>query len=114
MQVQSRMTEVPVAGGAMPVFVSQPEGTGPFPVVLVIMEAFGLNAHIQDVARRIAAEGYGTVAPDLYWRGGKNRSVGYDQLPQAIALMQSLRDEQVVGDLSGAIAWIEHQPWARA
>src|SRR5439155_725032 len=84
------------SAGAFPAFLARPTGEGPAPAVLVIMEAFGLNAHIKDVARRLAAEGYVALAPDLYWRGGKGRTVRYDQLPEAIALMQSLKDAEVV------------------
>ncbi len=106
--------EVPTAAGAMPAFIARPSGEAPAAAVLVIMEAFGLNAHIEDVARRIAAEGYVALAPDLYWRGGTGRAVRYDQLPEAIALMQSLRDDEVVADVGGAIAYLEHQLFVRA
>ena len=114
MEVQSQMVEVPAGGGTMPAFVARPAGDVRAPAVLVIQEAFGLNAHIKDVARRLAAEGYVTLAPDLYWRGGKGRSVGYDELPQAIALMQSLNDKEVVADVGSAIAYLERQPFVRA
>ena len=80
------------------------------PAVLVIQEAFGLNAHIKDVARRIAAEGYVALAPDLYWRGGRGRTVRYDQLPEAIGLMQSLKDDEIVADVAAAIAYLEREP----
>src|SRR5438128_4911306 len=96
------MIEVPTSAGAFPGFLARPTGEGPAPAVLVIMEAFGLNAHIKDVARRLAAEGYVALAPDLYWRGGKGRTVRYDPLPEAIALMQGLKDEEVVADVGGA------------
>jgi dienelactone hydrolase family protein len=36
--------------------------------VIVLQEAFGVNEHIQDVARRVAAQGYLAVAPDLFHR----------------------------------------------
>jgi carboxymethylenebutenolidase len=114
MTVLTETIDVPVAGGSMPAFVARPEGASRAPAVLVIQEAFGLNGHIKDVARRIAGEGYVALAPDLYWRGGKGRSVGYDQLPEAIALMQSIKDTGVVSDLGGAIAWLEKQPAVRA
>ena len=38
---------------------------GPLPAVLVIHENRGLNAHIRDVARRIALEGFNAFAPDF-------------------------------------------------
>src|SRR5262245_4297414 len=114
MNLETQMVEIPTPAGAMPAFVARPAGAARLPAVLVIQEAFGLNAHIKDVARRIAAEGYVALAPDLYWRGGRGRSVGYQELPQAIALMQSLKDDEVVTDVGGAIAYLEKQPGVQA
>ena len=114
MNVQTQSTEIPTRGGTLPVYLARPEGAAAAPAVLVIMEAFGLNDHIRDVARRIAAEGYVALAPDLYWRQGKARSVGYGELPAAIALMQSLKDDEVLADLGAAIAFLEKQPFVRA
>jgi carboxymethylenebutenolidase len=110
MDVQNEMIDV----GGMPAFLARPKGADRAPAVLVIQEAFGLNDHIKDVAKRIAAEGYAALAPDLYWRGGKGRTVGYTQLPEAIALMQSLKDDEIVADLRNAIAHLEKQPFVRA
>ena len=110
MDVHSETIEVP---GGMPAFVARPED-GPRPAVLVIQEAFGLNGHIRDITRRIAAEGYVALAPDLYWRGGKGRIVAYEDLGEAIRIMQTLRDPEVVTDVGSAIAYLEKQPFARA
>lgn len=38
---------------------------GPLPSVLVVHENRGLNPHIEDVARRLALEGYRAFAPDM-------------------------------------------------
>jgi carboxymethylenebutenolidase len=110
MDVHSEMIEVP---GGMPAFLARPEGA-PRPAVLVIQEAFGLNGHIRDVTQRIAGEGYVALAPDLYWRGGKGRSVAYEDLAEAIRIMQTLKDPEVVTDVGSAIAYLEKQPFARA
>src|SRR5439155_1263849 len=114
MDVETQMIEVPAAGGAMPAFRVRPKSGARAPGVLVIQEAFGLNEHIKDVARRIAGEGYVALAPDLYWRGGKGRTVGYDQLPEAIGLMQSLKGPEVVSDVASGIAYLEKQSFVRA
>ena len=114
MNIEAQMVEVPATGGAMPAFQARPAGAAPLPAVLVIQEAFGLNAHIKDVARRVAGEGYVALAPDLYWRGGRGRTAGYDQLPQAIGLMQSLQDDDIVADVASAIAYLGRQPGVRA
>jgi carboxymethylenebutenolidase len=42
----------------------------PLPAVLVIQEVYGVDEHIQDVARRFAGAGYAALAPDLYAHDG--------------------------------------------
>src|SRR5256885_17204538 len=114
MDVETQTVEVPTAGGNVPAFLARAKDGARAPGVLVIQEAFGLNDHIKDVARRIAGEGYVALAPDLYWRGGKGRTVGYDQLPEAIGLMQSLKDPEIVSHLRSAIAYPGKQALPRA
>jgi carboxymethylenebutenolidase len=50
--------------GKMKGYLVQPKGTGPFPAVLVVHENRGLNPYIEDVARRLATEGFLALAPD--------------------------------------------------
>jgi carboxymethylenebutenolidase len=114
MELQTETTQVATGSGTMPAFLARPKGDGRWPAALVIQEAFGLNEHIKDVTRRIAAEGYVALAPDLYWRGGKGRTVGYEELPAALELMQSLRDDEVVTDVGAAVAHLGGQPFVRA
>ena len=53
-------------------YLARPErAQGPLPGVLVIQEAWGVDAHIEDVTRRFAAAGYLALAPDLFSEGGK-------------------------------------------
>jgi carboxymethylenebutenolidase len=42
------------------------DGIGPRAAVIVIHEIFGVDAHIRDVARRFAAQGYVAAAPNLF------------------------------------------------
>ena len=55
MDVETETVEVPTAGGKVPAFLARPKDGTRAPGVLVIQEAFGLNDHIEDVARRIAS-----------------------------------------------------------
>ncbi len=50
--------------GTMRGYLVQPKGDGPFPAVMVIHENRGLNPYIEDVARRVATEGFLALAPD--------------------------------------------------
>ena len=54
-------------------YLALPDGPGPFPGVVVIHEAYGLNDHMRDVSRRFASEGYAALAADLFT--GRNRAV---------------------------------------
>jgi carboxymethylenebutenolidase len=57
--------------GQMRGYLVQPAGAGPFPAVLVIHENRGLNPYIEDVARRLAVDGFLALAPDgLFPVGG--------------------------------------------
>jgi carboxymethylenebutenolidase len=54
-------------------YLALPDGGGPHPGVVVIHEAYGLNDHIKDVTRRLAAAGYVALGVDLFT--GRNRTV---------------------------------------
>jgi len=53
-----------VEGGEFRAYRVRPKGVGKLPGVIVIHENRGLNPHIEDVARRVALEGYEVIAPD--------------------------------------------------
>ena len=112
METTSSMVQVAAADGAMPAFLARPGGAGKYPGVIVVMEAFGLNAHIKDVAGRIAGEGYVALAPDLYYRQA-GAVVGYDELPEAIRLMTSLRDDTIAADMAGAVSYLQSRDFVR-
>jgi len=46
-------------------YLARPKAKGKRPVVIIIQENRGLNPHIQDIARRLAVEGFLAFAPDL-------------------------------------------------
>ena len=56
--------QYPGAAGEMRAYFARPKGEGKLPGVVVVHENRGLNAHIEDVARRIALEGFAALAPD--------------------------------------------------
>jgi carboxymethylenebutenolidase len=56
----------PAPGRELRGYVAQPRGSGPFPGVVVVMDALGLSDDIRVQADRLAAAGYLAFAPDLY------------------------------------------------
>jgi carboxymethylenebutenolidase len=54
----------PIEGGEMRAYLARPKEGGKRPAVIVIHENRGLNPHTEDVARRLALEGYIAIAPD--------------------------------------------------
>jgi len=66
-RIHARYVSYPSPGGnsgSMRGYLVQPAGEGPFAAVLVIHENRGLNPYIEDVARRVATEGFLALAPD--------------------------------------------------
>jgi carboxymethylenebutenolidase len=54
----------PQGSGTMKGYFARPAGSGKWPGVVVIHENRGLNPYIEDVARRLAVEGFVAFAPD--------------------------------------------------
>jgi carboxymethylenebutenolidase len=87
-----------------PLSVYQPSGE-PKGGIVVIQEAFGVNDHIEDVARRFAAEGWLAVAPHLFHRSGDPK-LGYSDFGEVMPHMQALTREGVLADVDAAVAEI--------
>lgn len=63
--------EIPAADGTAEALVARPStGEGPFPGVILYMDAFGLRPRILDMAQRIADWGYVVLAPNVFYREG--------------------------------------------
>jgi len=90
----------------MPCHLARPASGGPYPGLIVVMEAFGLNDNIKGLTDRFAAEGFVAISPNLYFRQ-PNNVVGYDNLPGAIKLMGSVNDDQIAGDTGAAINYLK-------
>lgn len=87
-------------------YYARPAASGSYPGVIVIMEAFGLNDHIKDIAERFAENGYLALAPDMYTREGSPDPSNMDTV---LATMFSVPDAQAMADLNGAIAYLKGQ-----
>ncbi|MEH6663576.1 MAG: dienelactone hydrolase family protein [Brevundimonas sp.] len=97
-------------GFALPAYVARPEGEGPFPVVVVASEIFGVHAYIQDVCRRLAKAGYAAVAPAFFVR--VEDPAPLSDMARVFEIVAAAGYEQVMGDVAAALQWLDGQIWA--
>jgi carboxymethylenebutenolidase len=107
--VASEWVSILVDGEDMRAYISQPETAAEVPGVVVIMEAFGINKHIQDITDRLSREGYVVVAPVLYHRLASNPLFSYsgEDAEARTKAMEGLRDAELVQDLDATIAYLK-------
>ena len=65
----------------------------PLPGVVVLHEAFGVDAHLRDVTERLAAAGFAAFAPDLHSVGGKPAALSEERVEEAKAFQAQLPPE---------------------
>jgi len=51
--------------GPIPSFAACPDGPGPFPGIILYMDAPGIREELRNLARRIAKHGYFCLLPDM-------------------------------------------------
>jgi carboxymethylenebutenolidase len=89
--------------GPMRTFAAVPgDGRPQTGTVLVLQEAFGVNEHMQDVARRLAGHGYRALAPDLFHRTGVGE-LGYAEYAEAMKLIAEIGPDQIVADVRAVL-----------
>lgn len=73
------------------------------PAILIIPDVHGLSDHYRDIARRFAAEGFFTLALDLYSREGAPKLADFNAVQEWI---RNLDDRRVLADISAAVAFL--------
>jgi len=102
--LQAGEVKIPAADGEIPAYRAMPREGGPFPVVLVVQEIFGVHEYIRDVCRRFARLGYLAVAPELYARQGDVSTLA-DSREIFSKVVSKVPDAQVMSDLDAAADW---------
>jgi carboxymethylenebutenolidase len=101
--------EIATVEGPMHAHLSLPARPAPFPGVVVVQEAFGVNEHIVDVCERFAAAGYAALAPELYHRRGAGLTVPYETPAPAMAELALLTNDGIEVDLAAALDALRNQ-----
>ena len=95
-------TSIETPSGSMALY-EPPAGTAvAHGAVIVLQEAFGVNAYIEAVVDRLAEAGYLAVAPHLFHRSG-DPDIPYDNLDAARSHMAPLSEDGLLEDLDGTL-----------
>ena len=98
--------KVPVADGELPGYFAKPEGKGPFPIVLVNEEVFGVHDYIKDICRRLAKQGYAAIAVEIYARLADLSHVAMSDVGKVImGVVAKEPDAQMLSDSDAAVAY---------
>src|SRR5581483_4199701 len=107
MEIRSEFVTTKVSDGtSMRLYVARPAGAAPTRGLIVMQEAFGINAHIRDITERFAREGFLAAAPELFHRSGAGFEGRYDDFPSAMAHLKELRDANIEADARAAFDWL--------
>lgn len=105
-RLHTEYIQYPGETGGVRAYSARPEGEAKRPGVIVIHENRGLNPHTEDVARRVALEGFLAVAPDaLSPVGGTPEDVD-----EARSLMQKLDRESNTKNYVAAVEYLKTHP----
>jgi carboxymethylenebutenolidase len=98
--MRSQTVEIGTPDGVADAYLTRPD-EGTHPGVLLIMDAYGLRPTIDEIADRIAADGYVVLAPNVFYRAGRPPVVPLPDLfdsEQRAGFFQSIRP--VIGQLT--------------
>jgi carboxymethylenebutenolidase len=94
-------------GDVINAYFARPLGPGPFPGVVVIHHMPGWDEWYKEATRKIAYAGYAALAPNLYSRAGHGTP---EDVAAKVRAAGGVPDEQVVGDLAGAMRHLRSLP----
>ncbi|MGH7584369.1 MAG: dienelactone hydrolase family protein [Gemmatimonadales bacterium] len=92
-------------------FEAAPDGARAAPGLILFQEAFGVNAHIRDVAGRFAGQGYVVIAPEMFHRTADPGFVAdYGDFDDVRPHVGALTAEGIAADADAAYRHLAHHP----
>lgn len=109
--IRTTTVDVLSQGRRIPAYLAHPTESQGCPVVVVIQEVFGVNAHIREVTDRIAREGYIAIAPHIYHRQAPGFEVGYGEADLELGrkYKNGTQADELLSDIHGAIEYVQEQ-----
>jgi carboxymethylenebutenolidase len=115
MAIVTERVTLPVGDATeMSAYVARPDGSGPYPAMLVLQEALGVNSQIRGVADRYANEGFVAIAPDLFHRISPGYEATEIDLKKVMQLVKKLTNDGLILDATAAFQWLGARSDVRA
>lgn len=95
-------------GDLINAYYARPLGAGPFPGVVLIHHLPGWDEWYREATRKFAHYGFAALSPNLYFRAGHGAP---EDVAAKIRGAGGVADDQVVGDVAGAIAYLRSLPY---
>jgi len=122
--MSSGAVDIATADGTMDAYAAWPDGQGPFPLVIMFMDIWGLREELFDLARKVAGQGYYCVLPNLFYRRGRirherrnaeGRTVSFDTLPEdlkaeMLRLARGMTRQMVETDVAAIFEFVRDKP----
>jgi carboxymethylenebutenolidase len=105
-RLETQKITYPIEDGEMQAYMVRPKGGEKLPAVIVIHEIYGLNPHIEDVARRMALEGFLAIAPDALSPLGGTPS----DTQEALGKMRNLDRAATAKNFVAAVEYLRTHP----
>ncbi len=110
-----KIVDIQTDQGPMGTFTCWPEGDGPFPAIVFYMDAPAIREELYDMARRMAAEGYYVILPDLFYRFGTLRFPFRNARTRLIwrTAMGDMSNAEVMDDTRALLDYMDDQPMVK-
>ena len=105
--VAETVTQQGAKGDKINAYFAKPLGDGKFPGMVVIHHAPGWDEWYRECTRRFAHHGYAAISPNLYFRDGHGTP---EDVGAKVRAAGGVADDQVLGDLEGAVQFLRSQP----
>ena len=112
--------DVTTPDGVIDCYVFRPNGEGPWPAVLLYMDAFGVRPALASMAERLASHGYVVAVPNLYYRSGAyapfDSSKVFTEGPERDrfkGMIASISDSTVMRDTSAVLEALDRLSFVR-
>jgi carboxymethylenebutenolidase len=114
--MSEKILQIQTADGEMETFLAHPDGEKALPVVIMYMDAPDIREELYEFARRVAAEGYCCLLPDLYYRAGRIRfdlaKMTAEQGREMFGHMRSLSNALILSDTDALLEAAKAEPLA--